>query len=182
MSRTFLLPAKDIESSHCLLSGHFLPGLHGIVACHQCTSPPTFWMSLPRSSPPYQMRHKIDALRRSCDASPRYFGVRRACSCSHGQCNPLAEWTSPQLPFSIFILQGLTMWQHRTLWEHKLEHRCFSLEGHGRFQFGIWQQRQGPGGQMPGQIVHGTKVAMLLEMQKYDEVRRYFKNLQSTSQ
>ena len=54
----------------------------------------------------------------------------------------------PELPFSIFILQGLTVWQHRTLWEHKLEHRCFSLEGHGRFQYGMWIQ--GAGGQMPG--------------------------------
>ena len=32
------------------------------------------------------------------------------------------------------------------------------------------------------ETVHGTKVAMLLEMQKSDEVRQYFKNLQSTSQ
>ena len=32
------------------------------------------------------------------------------------------------------------------------------------------------------EIVHGTKVAMLLEMQKYDEVRQYLKNPQSTSQ
>ena len=56
----------------------------------------------------------------------------------------------PELPFSIFILQGLTVWQHRTLWEHQLELycTCFSLEGHGRFQYGIWIQ--GAGGQMPG--------------------------------
>ena len=115
---------NDVGIFGCLLrlSEHFLPGLDDVVACHQCTFPPTLRRrSLPPSLPASRRA------RRSCVASCRHFGSPRACRCSRGEDNHLGEFPSPQtswqekngdvefenlkLYVSIFLLQGLAMSQ-----------------------------------------------------------------------
>ena len=64
----------DVESCLLRLSRHFLPELDGIAAC-QCLCR----CQIPR----LHTKQRVDLVTHGA----RYSGVRRACSCSHGQCN-----------------------------------------------------------------------------------------------
>ena len=147
MSRTFFGLTKTTLDRYYLLrlSEHFLAGLDGIAACHQCTSPPTFWISLPRSSPPYQMRHKIDALFNVqrvdlVTQHPATLGSgERAVALMANAILSVSANISPTPILHLYPPGSNNVATPDTLGAQTWTiYRCFSLEGHGRFQSGIW--------------------------------------------
>ena len=123
-------------SSHILAlfySSRNRPELDGIAAC-QCTSPATLCRLCRSQIPRLHTKQRVDLVTHGA----RYSAVRRACSCSHGQCNQSgrisvsANISNSHSP-SDNVATPDTLAAKTSTWMLFWK----AMNGHGRFRYGI---------------------------------------------